>query len=419
MNVRNSPLNPATVLFDATRKAGMAMDLAIRTRRYDTVSYPRLAAFAQLAGIPESDLRLWLLDALERAGVFVLRRAADGTIDGADEQVGVPEGVLDQTHRVWLGFGPGPRERCAVTASDHLAYAPYLTSTIRGMLEAEGYPPGLHAEVFASLRAAGMLRSDRSERLGENVLYSPYVWGTEAVVIAEFLSGLPSSERELMAGIARGAAERPGVGAETISSSPAMISAAKKVGLVDATRVITSTGGEREFFFSPAIETQLAFGSTDVTHERKLLTAHMLYGHRYGFGPTGRIRDPQVLLRALIDRGQVGPATAIRTDYPLLEAQGIVQVVPVAGTTMAHLRLVKPDVAEDALELIELALGGAERSATADRIESLWVPGTFSSPERTRALTPEVAAGPEGEVISSAVQRLRDATARRMRNEEV
>jgi hypothetical protein len=39
MNVRNAAPGPATVLFDATRKSGAAMDLALRIRLYDTVTY--------------------------------------------------------------------------------------------------------------------------------------------------------------------------------------------------------------------------------------------------------------------------------------------------------------------------------------------------------------------------------------------
>ena len=60
--------------------------------------------------------------------------------------------------------------------------------------------------------------------------------------------------------------------------------------------------------------------------ERKLFVAHILYRHRYEMWGRGRIEKPLALVRALINRGTVGPTTSIREDYSLLEAQGIVSV---------------------------------------------------------------------------------------------
>ncbi len=209
--------------------------------------------------------------------------------------------------------------------ADHLAYAPYVASDVRGMLEAQGYPATEHEGVFRSLQAVGMLRRQRSLALREDVLYSPYVWGTEAVQIAEFLHRIPSNEREVLATVARRSAERPGSTVDDLGATPEVVVAARKVGLIDATRVVTSGGAERSFAFSPSLERQLAVGATDVTHERKQFVAHILYGHRFGFLGTGRIKNPIVLVSSLINQGRVGPATAIGTDYPLLEATGIVR----------------------------------------------------------------------------------------------
>lgn len=264
-----------------------------------------------------------------------------------------------------------------------------------------------------------MARRQRSLTLGEDVYYSPYVWGTEAVQIAEFLHRMPSNEREVLGDVARRAAERPGSAVEDFTAGPDVVAAARKVGLIDATRVLTSGGAERSFAFSATLERQLAFGATDVTHERKQFVAHILYGHRFGFGPTGRIADPVVLVRALIDRGRVGPATAIGTDYPLLEASGIVRVSRLEGSTRAYLELMKRDVAEDSLELIRLALGDETPRRGDNPIRLLWVPGTFSSPERDRRELPELQPSAEAEVIGSVVERLREETARRMRQEDV
>ena len=419
LNLLYVPPSPATALFDATQRAGAAMDLAMRIRRHGQVSHQELAAFARLGGTLESSLRLWLLPALESAHIVQVLRDERGEAVGVEEQVGVPEPVLEQAARVWRAFGPAPAEHCAVLAADYLAYAPYTDSDFRGLLEAEGFPARDHPPVLRSLEAVGMARRQRSLSLREDVYYSPYVWGTEAVQIAEFLHRMPPNEREVLGDIARRAAERPGSAVEDFSAGPEVVAAARKVGLIDATRVLTSGGLERSFAFSASLERQLTLGATDVTHERKQFVAHILYGHRFGFGPTGRIADPVVLVRALIDRGRVGPATAIGTDYPLLEASGIVRVTRPQGSTRAYLELVKHDVAEDSLELIRLAIGDETLNAGENPIRSLWVPGTFSSPERDRRELPELQPSAEAEVIGSVVERLREETARRMRQEDI
>lgn len=420
LNLRNVLPSPATVLFDATRRAGAAMELAMRVRRHGRLTYEEIRSFAALGGIAESDLTMWLLPTLERARLFTLLRSTTGQLTAVEEQVGVAEPVLDSVGRVWDGLNPADAERCAIAASDHLAYAPYTLSVLRSILEADGFRADMHPEMLKSLAAVGMLRRQRSQALREDVLYSPYVWGTEAVAIGEFLHRLPPNERDVLAGLSRSAAERPGTSVEDLAVASPVVEAARKVGLIEATRVLSSAGSEKAFAFSPSLERQLSLGTTDVTHERKLFVAHILYGHRYGFPGTGRILSPTVLVGALISRGSVGPATAIRTDYPLLEAQGIVKVVVEEGSKRAYLELVKRDVAEDALDLLRVALGEEEpRVARLGGVQSLWVPGTFSSPERDRHLLGDLQPGAEAEVIGSVVDRLRQETARRMRQEEI
>ena len=56
---------------------------------------------------------------------------------------------------------------------------------------------------------------------------------------------------------------------------------ARKVGLIDAARVVTTRGSEQAFGFPPGLERQLSAGSTDATHERKVFVAHLMFGHLY------------------------------------------------------------------------------------------------------------------------------------------
>jgi hypothetical protein len=292
-----------------------------------------------------------------------------------------------------------------MTESDH-----------RTALEVQGFSKDVQDHALRALAAVNMLHRQRSERLREDVLFSPYVWGTDAVDIAEFLKRLPPTERTMLASLSRSVAEQPGASVDDLSANRRLLQGAQKVGLFDAARVITKDGTEKDFAFSPMLERALKPGSTDVSHERKLFVAHILFGHRFAPAGTGRIISPIVLVNALIDRGRVGPATAIGRDYPLLEAKGIVRV---EGTgDRSYLTLVKDDIARDGLELLRLAVeegGHAEGS-----LDSLWLPGTgFRSPEQTRAALPALQAGAESEMLNATVDRLREETARVMRREVI
>jgi hypothetical protein len=418
LNVSGRPISPATSFFDATSRAGQAMDLALRIRRHGVLSFDQLKLYGELAALRESDLRMWCLKALEASGLIEVTRDVTGAPTTIEEQVGVAAPILEQAADVWESFGPGRAERCAIASTDHLSYAPLAESDHRAMLEAEGFEESLQDRAFRALRGVGILRSERSVALREDVLYSPYVWGSEAVEIAEFMRKLPPNERQVLARLSQAAAERPGIAVGDLVPNERLIVGAQQVGLIDAARVTTTAGGGRDFAFSPTLERVLGAGSTDVAHERKLFVAHILYGHRYASWSYGRIRDPLLLVRMLIERRVVGPATSIGREYPLLEAKGIVRVEELPnGRALLH--LVKRDVAEDSLKLLRQALTEEEAPGGDAGLRTLWLPGTFSTPEAVRRTLPEIPPSAEAEVLGSVVEQLREETARVMRGETV
>jgi hypothetical protein len=94
--------------------------------------------------------------------------------------------------------------------------------------------------------------------------------------------------------------------------------------------------------------------SKDLIDDSKLLLNSLRYGQLYSPSGRGRISSPAVLVNALIDRGQVGPATAIGEDYPLPLARGIVNVTESRlhrGRFFMELR--KVDVAESVRDVLE------------------------------------------------------------------
>jgi hypothetical protein len=409
------PPGPAHATLDTTWRAGRTADLALRIRRQNRLSFAAVEHFGQLIALSRADLISWSLPSLDSLGIIDYSVDAEGNPEMIEEQVGVAAPVLEQVAAVWEDLEPAARERCAVASADHAAYCPMTESEHCAALEAQGFPAHLHNQVFAALNAIGLLRREHSTALRENVVWAPYVWGTEALDVAKFMKRLPVNEREALASISRKAAERPGMSIEDLGAEQRLVDAARHAGLFDATRVVAGSD-ERAFAFSPGLEHGISGGLTDATHERKLFVAHILNGHRFGKPGTGRIDHPIALVNALINRKSVGPTTAARTEYRLLEGAGIVRAED-AGGGKAMLHLVKPDVAEESLELLRLALD-EDPSQQADSVDGLWIPGSAVTPEQDRHKVSEPI-GEQREIFQATIERLRDEIGQNARGENI
>lgn len=415
-NLRASSPSPAYVTLDTTWRAGRIADLALRMRRQGRLNFDAVRDFGELVTLTPFELQQWGLPCLREAGLIDYTVDDEGAPVMIEERVGVAAPVLDQVAAIWEVLAPPATERCAVMSADHAAYCPMTESEHRAALEVQGFPGEIHERAFQALAAIGLLQRAHSTALRESVLWAPYVWGTEALDIAAFMRRLPTNEREALSSLSRKAAEHPGATIQDLGAEQKIANAARHAGLFDATRVVAGST-ERSFAFSPGLEHAIGGGLTDATHERKLFVAHILNGHRYGRPGTGRIEYPIALVRALINKKAVGPTTAAGREYGLLEGAGIVRAEPVAGG-MAMLRLVKEDVAEESLALLQRALD-EDPSQQADSVDKLWIPGSaMMSPERDRRRL-EAPIGDEREMVQSAVERLREDIGRSTRGEDL
>ena len=257
--------------------------------------------------------------------------------------------------------------------------------------------------------AAGVNLRVKSADLGEYVIYNPHVWAAHHLPIAGFLKGLPPAERDSLLGLCEQASSSPGLALRAYDTfQPGMLSSARKVGLVQAATVKSSVAnGQQTYVFSPMLESEDdKLQTTEVLHQRKLFVAHILYGHEKAIAGRGRIYDPRVLVRSLLRKGAVGPASNIASDYHLLEASGIVAVRQ--STTepgRAYLELVKKEIVEGGLGWIEASYSNGS-GAGAD-LSALTSPSDWVSPEADRANLPDTGAAME--IAESAILRLREA----------
>lgn len=168
------------------------------------------------------------------------------------------------------------------------------------------------------------------------------------------------------------------------------------------------TAGSQTYVFSPILESEDdKLQTTEVLHHRKLFVAHILYGHEKATLDRGRIYDPTVLVRSLLRKGTVGPASNIASDYHLLEANGIVSVRSAdEAPGRAYLDLVKREIVEGGLGWLEASRGIGSSGSEAD-LGALTPPNVWSSPEADRANQPDT--GASVEIAESAILRLREA----------
>lgn len=413
---RTLPVSPETVVLGTTIKAGRFMDFAERIRRRGSeFSHNQITTFARLVGLDESDLRFVALPILKRAGVLDYL-TVDGQIS-IDEYVGVSAPLLKQVASTWEALGPSVTERCALESIELATAAPLYETDHYAALEVMGFSTETRIEALTALRAIGMVQRTQPSSSNEPIIYNVYVWGNGVVPIARFLASLPTNEREILTSVSASVIERPGISLSQFHDvDPRMISAARKVGFLDATRVVTRAGKETSFAFSPTLERSLPSTSTDVLHERKLFIAHILFGHQNAPDTTGRIHWPLVLVRALLRNGEVGPASAINSDYPLLESHGIVKVKASSISGRAYLSLVKRDVVEESLLLLEAALGDTSETTANQSIGSLWLPGSFKGPEADRRNL-RAPSGAEAELFDITLRRLREGVQKVTRGE--
>jgi len=116
---------------------------------------------------------------------------------------------------------------------------------------------------------------------------------------------------------------------------------------------------------------------------------------------TGRIVAPEVLLSRLINRGSIGPCSAIGTDYITSEKAGIVRTRRVAtGSSRYTMELMQRDTVETVLELI--TTGEVHMPAQSMAAEDIREGVRFRSIEQKRAVmgkTPARVAEAERAVI--------------------
>lgn len=371
--------------FEATLIAGKSSELISAIRALGSVEAKEFEIRRKLARLQRRDIPK-VLETLEPSGLIEVdwANAEETEVHEVISRIGDRAGVLTASAAVFEAFSPTVTERIAIEILDLTSRFPRADGEIIQILTDAGYDETEVRQCLEKLRAFELVAKTLETEASQPLIYNPEVFGDGSLNAYQMIADLPMNNKETALKIIRHVHEKPGVPIPKHYDKTIVMLLAK-VGIIDLSGIGTRGGSTRkEFPTAPQIwgrftETAL---SEDLIDDSKLLLNSFRYGEFYSPSDRGQIQDPLVLVSRLIERGQVGAATAIGEDYPMALARGIVSIVESRihpGRYFMELR--KRDVAEAVRDVLGQ---GAIISIGDETIQDL-PPGTeFTSPEEVR-----------------------------------
>lgn len=132
-----------------------------------------------------------------------------------------------------------------------------------------------------------------------------------------------------------------------------LLSKLQSIGMYDFNEVSNSTE-IKIFVTKPAAFAK--YGNPfeeDALDLAKAFVSSLYYGMHHSTSGRGKITMLKALMKKLVRGEEVGPATAIGEDYKILELKRVIKLRPEIGTNMYHMKLLKRDIGELALQVLE------------------------------------------------------------------
>jgi|ERR1035437_322184 hypothetical protein len=178
-----------------------------------------------------------------------------------------------------------------------------------------------------------ILTLTKEKENNENLLFNPYAFSENIDDVYNVLRSLSSTEKDNALETIEFVKDNPGVPLPDTFDSK-IINLLKKIGMIDISEVITYRD-KKNFPTIPQAWGSLSniskiSLSKDIIDDSKLLLNSFRYGQYYSPSIRGQIKDPNLIVNALLRDGAIGqsnPASAIGTDYPLALSRGIVNIV--------------------------------------------------------------------------------------------
>lgn len=338
---------------------GRAGLFAAALRHAEGLTKQRLTLLAAEEGLYLPELESRVLPWLENAGLCRVNRRAGGEIESVDSLVLKYDSILSAVSDLYEELEPPPEDVGCIHA---LSLASRLPTPESEVLHAVAKVIGderatLAVELAKSYKIVAHLEG---KGLREPVLFSQSLWGRCIDRAAKALSPLDHPERDIVLDFVDRVRAYQGMPEAllrrdaTQSNAGHLLDLAIGVGLLNRTDIQMAGGTSRAFLTSPHFYGDLAdeYGE-DMFDRVKIFLDSIRNGQHFGSPWTGRILDPEALLRKLLDYGEIGPCTAIGTDYVMSERAGIVTVRRAAPESSQYvLELLQTDTVRKVLDVV-------------------------------------------------------------------
>ncbi len=248
--------------------------------------------------------------------------------------------------------------------------------------------------------------------LKEPLLYSEKVWSGRMNKAGKAMAGLDRTDREALNAIIdkvrtyQGAPEPIIRNEAKESNAEHLVDMGINVGLLSRTELTMTDGSTRTFLTSPHFYAEVSGFGEDTADRVKVFLDSIRNGQHYGRRGTGRITNPDRLLTKLLNTGEIGPCTAIGTDYITPERAGLIRVRPFPFRRGQFvMELVQRDVVEKVHSIVTTGSIQTSGSTVADDMSDGIA---FASTEQLRA-TPGKVAEATAEAERDLIRRLRES----------
>lgn len=383
-------------LLYATSQAGRAGLFMSSLRDARNAGIERVAMLAATEGFGYPEVVGSLIPWFETNGIVRAKRdTTSGKVLSLDSLALTYDGLLLKVSEYYDSLGPRPEDVGVILALKTVSELPRLESeVIQEVARAIGEEP---ARTAISLAKNYKIVASRSGKgLPEPILFSERVWARSIGKAARALAYLAKGEREVLLALVDRVRRYQGVPESLIryeakkGGAERLVDLGLGVGLFNRTLIQMADGSTRSFLTSPHFFADLESEYGEDTCDRvKIFLDSTRNGQHFGSPWTGRIVDPDALLRKLLNTGVIGPCTAIGTDWVTSERAGIIRVQRRdVGAGKCYMELVQRDVVAKVHELV--TTGTMAPSAGAMDESHVREGQEFRSIEEARAETGEV-----------------------------
>lgn len=413
-SLKSKPLADANIahFLYATSVAGRAGLFASALRHAGSISLSRAQILAESEGFTKLDLRNTLLPWLESSNLAYVRRFANSTIESIESLVLTYDPLLVAVADLYDSSEPTPEDTGCVHALAMVSQLPRLQSEVLHALAQEVGEESAKRTIELA-KNYNIISHLSGYGLSEPVLFSERIWTKFNTKSAHSLSPLSTTDRAVLLELVDKVHRYQGFPEALLRSEAKkhngehILDLGIGIGLLNRTQIRMADGAHRFFLTTPHFYADMGteFGE-DMCDRVKIFLDSIRNGQHFGHTDTGRILSPSVLLSKLINSGEIGPCTAIGTDYVTSERAGIVKVRRSAvKANQSFLELVQRDTVSKVREIITTgSLASSVHMTPSDVSEGV----RFESTEQLRSQIVELPA-PAAEAERAIVQKLRES----------